>query len=238
MVNAWATKESGRLLAQQGLHAAYTIQVKLVPLALELTEVTLDSSDGKGPALTSDRISVRPRIFALLSGKLVIDQIEIDEPTIRLVFKDGELQNLPLKLPASPTAKKKPFRAPFSVFAVTGAASTSGSTPRISSRATSTLTSRPTTRAPRARASRSRRGSARPSSAVRARSARAGPRTGAKTAYDDDALCALDARVRYEPHAILVAASAPRARPTSTSPPNSAPRAASRPTTSARSRST
>ena len=72
-VNAWATKESGLLLAQQGLHARYTIQVKLVPLALELTEVTLDSTDGKGPALTSDRISVRPRIFALLSGKLVID---------------------------------------------------------------------------------------------------------------------------------------------------------------------
>src|SRR6202030_1700533 len=101
VLNSWATRESSRLLEQQGLHADYTIQVKLVPLALELTEVKLDATDGEGPALTSDRVSARPRIFALLAGKLVIDQIEIDEPAIRLVLKEGELQNLPLKLPKS-----------------------------------------------------------------------------------------------------------------------------------------
>ncbi len=204
MLNAWAAKESGRLLAQQGLHATYTIQVKLVPLALELTEVTLDSSDGKGPALTSDRISARPRIFALLSGKLVIDQIEIDEPSIRLVMKDGELQNLPIKLPKSDGKKKQPLRAPFSVFAVTGAAvdlwldanhlvahdidvdlttddvGAEGSSFEISTRIGRTVLSHPRPFRPNWK------------SPVE------------EIAYDDDALCALDARVRYEPRMILV----------------------------------
>src|SRR5271156_2841781 len=62
-LNRWAAQESGRLLLQQGLHAHYTIEVKLVPLALVLTDVTLDATDGKGPALTTDRSSARPRIF-------------------------------------------------------------------------------------------------------------------------------------------------------------------------------
>lgn len=60
-LNAWAARESGRLLEEQGLHAGYAIEVKLVPLALELTHVRVSSTDGKGDALTSDRISARPR---------------------------------------------------------------------------------------------------------------------------------------------------------------------------------
>jgi translocation and assembly module TamB len=202
-MNAWATRESGRLLAQQGLHAKYTIRVKLVPLSLELTDVTLDATDGQGPALTSDRIAVRPRIFALLSGKLVIDQIEIDEPNVRVVVKDGALANLPITLPKS-DGKKHGFRAPFSVFAVTGAdvdvwvdsshvvakdidvdlttddAGPDGSSFEIATRVGKTVFSRPRQYRP-----------SHDSPAL-------------VTAYDDDALCALDARVRYEPHAVLV----------------------------------
>ena len=202
MLNAWAAKKSSQLLTQQGLHAKYRIDVKLVPLALELTDVVLDSTDGKGPALTSDRISARPRIFALLAGKLVIDQIENDEPAIRLVFKDGDFQNLPIKLPRGPGGKK-PLIAPFSVFAVTGASvdiwadaahlvakdidvdlttdesGAEGSSFEIATRIGQTVFSRPRVYRPW-------------KSAVDA------------TAYDDDALCSLDARVRYEPHAILV----------------------------------
>ncbi len=203
LLNSWATKESGRLLEQLGLHATYTIQIKLVPLALELTEVKLDASDGKGPALTSDRISARPRIFALLAGKLVIDQIEIDEPAVRVVLKDGQLQNLPIQLPKG-DGKKHPLRAPFSVLAVTGAsvdltlddahlvardidvdlttdeAGPDGSTFEIASRIGKATFSRPRQYRPN----------------------RKSPELA--TAYDDDALCSLDARIRYEPHAILV----------------------------------
>jgi translocation and assembly module TamB len=202
-VNAWATRESGQLLAQQGLHASYTIQIKLVPLALELTDVKLDASDGKGPALTSDRLSVRPRIFALLAGKLVIDQVEIDEPSIRLVLRDGDLANLPIHLPKS-SGEKKPFRAPFSILATTGAAidltidethfvardidvdlTTDEAGPDGSSFEIATRIGKATLTRPRAY---------RPDRSL----------PDLATAYDDDNLCALDARVRYEPHAITI----------------------------------
>ncbi len=86
VINTWAARESSKLLAHEGIRASYSIEVKLLPLALELTNVRVDSTDHGPPALTSDRISARPRIFALLAGKLVIDQVEIDQPSIRIVL--------------------------------------------------------------------------------------------------------------------------------------------------------
>ncbi len=205
-LNAWATRESSRLLQEQGLHADYRIQVRLVPLALELTDVKLDASDGKGPALTSDRLSARPRIFALLAGRLVIDQIEIDEPTVRIVMKNGELENLPIHLPKG-DGKKKPLRAPFSVLATTGAAvdltiddahfvardidvdlTTDEAGPEGSAFEIAT-------RIGKATLSRPRPYQTHPKNPADAR---------LTTVYDDDALCALDARIRYEPHAVTV----------------------------------
>jgi translocation and assembly module TamB len=207
MLNAWATRESSRFLEQQGLHANYTIQVKLVPLALELTDVRLDASDGLGPALTSDRISARPRIFALLAGKLVIDQIEIDEPAIRLVIKDGELQNLPIRIPKG-DGQKHPLRAPFSVLAVTGASvdlhvdgahltareidvdlTTDEAGPEGSSFEIATRIGKATFSRPRVYRPAAGKGGALPPSLE---------------TFDDDALCTLDARVRYEPHLVTV----------------------------------
>jgi translocation and assembly module TamB len=203
-LNAWAAKESARALSAEGLQAGYAIQVRLVPLALELTGVRVEATDGKGPALTSDRISVRPRIFALLAGKLVLDQVEIDEPAIRLVMKDGVLQNLALHLPKSSNPNGKTvIHAPFSVFAVTGASvdltlddahltakdididlttdddGPEGSSFEIATRVGHALFQRSRAYTPHGA-------------------------TELRLAIDDDELCSLDARVRYEPHMVLV----------------------------------
>jgi len=201
-LNAWAAKESARVLSAQGLQAGYAIQVKLVPLALELTNVRVESTDGKGPALTSDRISARPGIFALLAGKLVLDQVELDEPALRLVMKDGEPQNIALHLPKS-SGKKTVIHAPFSVFAVTGASvdltiddthvvakdidvdlTTDDDGPEGSSFEIATRIGKANLHRPRPY------------------TPRGGDETA--TAVDDDALCSLDARIRYEPRTVLV----------------------------------
>ena len=79
-VSAWAARESTALLAKQGIQASYAIEVKLLPLALELTHVRVDSTDGGLPALVADRVSARPKLFALLAGKLVIDQSRSTRP--------------------------------------------------------------------------------------------------------------------------------------------------------------
>src|SRR5580692_8198499 len=63
----WATQETERLLQGQGVLATYRVGVRLWPLAVELTDLTIASTDGGPPALKTPRASVRPRLFALLS---------------------------------------------------------------------------------------------------------------------------------------------------------------------------
>jgi translocation and assembly module TamB len=202
-INAWAAKQSSAALAQQGITASYTIDVKLVPLALELTDVVLPSSDGNVPALASDRISVRPRIFALLAGKLLIDQVEIDEPAIRAVVKDGELQNLPFKIPKSDGTKKAPLRVPFSVFAVTAASVdlTIDDVHFVAQDIDIDLTRDEDDAAGSSFEIAARVGQAH----LRRTRSYVPPKSDhAVEVVDDDTLCGLDARVRYEPHLILV----------------------------------
>lgn len=200
LVRAWATTESERLLREQGIGATYGIEIRLWPLSLELTDVKVAASDGGGPLLTSRAVRVRPRVFPLLSGKLAIDQIEIDAPHVRAVLTDGKLANLDLKLPES--KEKKPFRAPFNVFAVTDAeidldidgarllaheidldvtaedeAARSASTLEIAIRA---------------------------GSATFHRSRLFGDPAHPQLAVDEDILCGLDGRVRYEGNEITI----------------------------------
>jgi len=115
----WAARETTRLLRQQGVVATYDVEVKLWPLAVELTNLEVASTDGHGPALTSPRASVRPRVFGLLSGKLAIDQIEVDSPTVRAVIRGGQLANLAVVIPHD--GKGGPVHAPFSVFSIADA---------------------------------------------------------------------------------------------------------------------
>ncbi len=67
--------------------------------------------------LTARSATVRPRFFALMSGKLLIDQIDIDAPHARIVLKDGKVQNLALKLQSK--SPGGPLHLPFDAFAIT-----------------------------------------------------------------------------------------------------------------------
>jgi translocation and assembly module TamB len=109
-----ATHETQKLIADYGVRASYELELRLWPLSVTLRNVRVDASDGGTPFLTARRASARPKIFGLLAGKLVIDQIEIEQPHARVVMKDGKLQNLGLKLPEQPKSDA-PFKPPFSV---------------------------------------------------------------------------------------------------------------------------
>lgn len=66
------------------------------------------------------RVTVRP--FGLLSGRVVLDGIELVSPEADVQLVDGELANLPLKLkPHPPKEKTAQIEPPFRVIAVTGA---------------------------------------------------------------------------------------------------------------------
>lgn len=191
----WAERQTEAMLADQGIRARYEVRVKLWPPALELTNVVIDASDGGSPFLTADKATVKPRIFALLGGKPRVSEVEVDSPRVRVVYKDGKIQNL--KLPETKSSDGGPFHAPFDVVALTdshieatvndvravadgidvdvGADDdpTRGSTMEVAVRGGSVEVHRPRA-------------------------------TETKVAFDDDQICSIDARVRIEPDGILV----------------------------------
>lgn len=111
----FATNKTRTIVADLGISARYELDLRLWPLSVTLTNIRVDASDGGTPFLTAARATARPKIFGLLAGKLVIDQIEVLEPHARVVLKEGKLQNLKLELPASGPKSDKKTRAPFSV---------------------------------------------------------------------------------------------------------------------------
>jgi translocation and assembly module TamB len=194
-VRQWAADETTRLLDEQlGIKASYQVHVSLWPLALELADVTLYSSDGGAPALSAPRITLRPRLFSLLSGRFDAGQISIEEPRLRVVVEGGALKNLALQLPSS--GSSAPLQLPNASIAITDAqlsADIEGVRIETPSIDLDLFADGPETVEVALRAA--------ATSIVRSR-ASATPGTG--DALDEDVLCQLDARVRLEPREILI----------------------------------
>jgi translocation and assembly module TamB len=192
-VRAWAARESTRLLQQElGIRAEYQVQVSLWPLALELHDVTLHSSDGGPPALVAPSMSFSPRLFSLLAGHVDAGQITVEAPRLRLIVRDGELVNLGLSLPSS--GGDTTPRLPNASMAITDA--------RLSAEIEGVVIESPAidldvfADGPNALEVALRAAS---TSIVQKRA-----RSEAPDAIDDDIVCQVDARVRIEPREVLV----------------------------------
>ena len=196
---SWATRETTRILAEQGITAHFKVALHLWPLSLELDDVRVDSSDGGAPFLTAAKARVRPRVFALMSGKLLIDEITIDAPRVRLVVKDGKLANLAVKLPSS--GSNEPIHMPFEAFAISDGdidATVVGDGGDVRVRAHQ-LDVDVTTEDDRLRGSSMEiRVGMGPSTVTRER------RGAGATAFDDDSICSIDARLRVTPDDVTI----------------------------------
>jgi translocation and assembly module TamB len=196
MVRAWAGRKSQDILRNEGIVASYSPRLRLWPLAVELDRVRIASTDsGAPPALVCARVLVRPKLFALLSGKLVVDEIDLDEPRVHAVVRGGRLVSL--TLPQGP-ASSGPVRAPFSAIAITeGSVDLDVEGTHIAARSIdldATAEDDPA------------RGS---SFELALRAGQASlhherVRSDGTIASDDDALCSVEGRVRVDPDAILV----------------------------------
>jgi len=114
----WAMRATTKALREQGIVARFDVVPHLWPLSLELRDLRVESSDGGGPALTARHARVHPRFFALMSGKLVIEQIDVDAPHARIVLVKGKLANLALELPKSKKSTG-PLHLPFDGISMT-----------------------------------------------------------------------------------------------------------------------
>jgi translocation and assembly module TamB len=119
-VENWAVRETTRLLKEHlGLTASFRVELKLLPLRVTVSQLVVPASDGGTPALQVARVAVTPRIFSLLSGRLDAGDVEIEQPQARLVIKDGQLQNLSYRLPEPSKKARAPSKqAPFSSLSV------------------------------------------------------------------------------------------------------------------------
>jgi len=196
-----ATVETRKVLSKLGVEARFGLELSLWPLSVTLRDVRVESSDGKGPFLTARRASARPKIFGLIAGKLVIDQVEIDKPVARVVLEGGKLRNLALDIPDTGPSKG-PTRAPFSVVSASEAEidlEIDGSRVHASEIDADVTTDD------------DGEGGSAFEIALRLREARTrvvrtvkGPGGDPTSAYDEDVLCRLDARARIEKKRILV----------------------------------
>ena len=119
-VENWAAGETTRILKEQlGLTASFRVELKLLPLRVTVSQLVVPASDGGTPALEVARVAVTPRIFSLLSGRLDAGDVEVDQPKARLIIKNGKLQNLSYRLPEPSKKKRAPSKqAPFTSLSV------------------------------------------------------------------------------------------------------------------------
>jgi translocation and assembly module TamB len=193
----WAARETEKVLSTRGIEARYGLALRVWPLAIELTNVRVDSSDGGPPALECARVRVRPKLFALLAGKVAIDQVEMDAPRARIAVRGGRIANLavPQRSSSEPSG---PIHAPFGSFALTDASiALDLDDTRVEARS---LDLDVTAEDDLALGSTFELALRAGGASVHRR--RALP--GGQTAVDDDALCSLEGRVRIEPSAVLV----------------------------------
>lgn len=93
----WAARETQRLLKKEtGLEASFVSSVLPWPLTISVRSVEIASNDGTAPAITAERITLRPRFFSLIQGRLNAGDIEVDRPRARLVVRNGKIENLDL----------------------------------------------------------------------------------------------------------------------------------------------
>ncbi len=189
-VRAWAAGETERILRSQRVVATYEVSVALWPAAILVRNLRVESNDGAAPALVAAQVSVRPRFFALLSGKLAIAEVGISSPVVRLAMHGQTFDNLDFQLPKSSGGT---FHAPFDVISIDGAR-VDVEIDGVRIRGTELDVDVTAEDDPVAGSSFE--------VAVRAGDTRV--TTSVPTRVDDDALCSLDARVRVEPGRILV----------------------------------
>lgn len=206
-----ATETSSVLHQQLGVTASYQVDVGLVPLRLGARDLVVPANDGGGPVLTARSIRVTPRLFALLSGHLDAGDIELESPRARLVFADGKLKNLDYQLP-KPSGTSKPLdRAPFSSIAVSDAEvdvrqaenHVVGRAIDVDVYAEPGMAFEVAVRAGETRVERERMPKPRKPKPSK-RGEPVAPPPAPSLAYDEDVVCQLDLRARYEAGDVLV----------------------------------
>lgn len=196
---AWAVSETRATLQRQfELNAAYDARLQLWPLGIRFEGVEVASNDGDEPALVIDRMTLSPRIFSLLAGRVDIGDVEVEGARARLVVADGRVRNVDYRLPESrPSSDSR--RVPFSSLSLSDAElvlAIDGIDLRVSAIDLDVFPDRESGFEIAVRAGESH---------IRVSESRYPPTGDVRTLHwDGDTMCQLDARLRIEEDTVLV----------------------------------
>ncbi len=113
------SQEAHRAALQAGLDVKFNVELKYWPLRLQATDVVLASTDGGSPALQAAQLELRPRLFALLAGKVDFDEISLESARVRAVVRGNRIENLNFELPQSSGAPSGPLELPIHALSLT-----------------------------------------------------------------------------------------------------------------------
>lgn len=120
VVQQWAADRTAQLIESQlAVVASYDLELQPWPLMVSIDNLEVPASDGGGPFLVARHVTARPRIFSLLAGKLDLGAIEVVEPRVRAVVREGALQNLDYDLPDGGSDDTRAGELPLSSAAIT-----------------------------------------------------------------------------------------------------------------------
>lgn len=96
----WARRHA-RELAVRAIHDELGLTARIGDVNLELLPPTVVARDITlddpvyGRLATARGLRITPSLVAIASGRLDLDSIELEQPQVRLVVRDGEIRNLP-----------------------------------------------------------------------------------------------------------------------------------------------
>ncbi len=121
-VDAWLMARVQRELGALGVPVSMGLQLELLPPRIVFTHVVVPSLDGSDPALSVARVEVTPRLAPLLVGRILIDELRLERPHVRLVVKGGAVRNLALPKAAKSDSPANPIvSVPVRTLAISGA---------------------------------------------------------------------------------------------------------------------
>ena len=121
-VKQWAANETSRLLWQHlGMSATFQVELSLIPLRLEISDLAVADTERPEPAIEAELVAISPRFFSLLAGRIDVGDIELENSSLHLNVQGGKVRNIALRVPTDNEPTPELTRSPFRTLAITNA---------------------------------------------------------------------------------------------------------------------
>ncbi len=122
-VQRWTNATTESIVRNEfGLDSSYRATLSLWTLELRVEDLSVAATDSGPPALRVKSLRLRPRVFSLFAGQINLGEVQVVEPSVRVVIRNSKVANATLHLSERKTPQHKPSSyPPFMSLAIGGA---------------------------------------------------------------------------------------------------------------------